>query len=217
MQTKIRAVVFDMDGLMFNTEDLYDQVGDILLQRRGLSYSLELKLEMMGLPGPEAFQVMKDRCGLSDSVSELQQETDVIFQSLLPDQIAKMPGLDDLLERIEKVALPKAVATSSHRQFAKQALGFFDLQPRFEFVLTGDDVDKGKPNPDIYLLAADKLNVRPSEMLVLEDSKVGSTAAKAAGAYTVAVPTRHSLDADFSHVDFVASSLADKHIADLVG
>ena len=172
---KIEAVAFDMDGLMFNTEDLYDQVGQTLLQRRGLSFTRQLKHAMMGLPGPEAFQVMRQRCDLEDSVEQLQNETDEIFEKLLPAEIRLMPGLQILLETLERSGIPKAVATSSHRQFASRALGCFELEPRFEFILTSDDIVNGKPHPEIYMTAASRFGVEPSAMLVLEDSYTGST------------------------------------------
>ena len=206
---KIEAVAFDMDGLMFNTEDLYDQVGQILLQRRGQTFSLELKLAMMGLPGPVAFEVMRQRCSLEDSVEQLQAETSEIFTDLLPREIRLMPGLETLLGMLEELGIPKAVATSSHRQFAQRALGCFDLEPRFEFILTSDDVTEGKPHPEIYLTAADRFNVQPSAMLVLEDSFNGTKSGAAAGALTIAIPTEHSADMDFSHVHHVAPRLDD--------
>ncbi len=212
---KIKAVAFDMDGLMFNTEDLYDQVGEILLQRRGKQYSRELKLEMMGLPGPVAFEIMRERCDLSESVEELQSETDEIFGDLLPDEIATMPGLEKLLETLEGQSIPKAVVTSSHRQFAKRALGFFDLQPRFEFVLTSEDVTNGKPHPEVYLAAAERFQISPQNMLVLEDSHTGSRAGAASGAYTIAIPTEHSQGQDFSHVHHVVTKLDDELILKL--
>lgn len=197
---------------MFNTEDLYDQVGQILLQRRGHDFSKELKLEMMGLPGPVAFEVMRQRCGIDDPIEQLQDEADQIFSGMLTAEIRTMPGLDAILERLEFRNIPKAVATSSHRRFAKRALGVFDLEPRFEFVLTSEDVSRGKPDPEIYLTAAQRLDVEPSSMLVLEDSKTGSTAAAASGAYTIAIPTQHSVDADFSHVHHVAKRLDDEFV-----
>ena len=212
---KIAAVAFDMDGLMFNTEDLYDQVGQMLLAKRGHDFTRELKLAMMGLPGPVAFEVMRQRCGIEDSVEQLQSEADQIFAKMLPAQIEMMPGLETLLEKLESIGIPKAVATSSHRQFADQALGHFDLQPRFEFVLTADDVTQGKPHPEIYLTTASRLGISPDSMLVLEDSLTGSKAAAAAGAFTIAVPTRHSLGSDFSHVHCVADHLMDQVVLDL--
>ena len=207
-----QAVAFDMDGLMFNTEDLYDEVGDTLLQRHGQRFTIELKLEMMGRTGREALAIMKQRCGLSQTVDELLIEVKQVFSKLLPDRIEMMPGLSTLLSFLEQHRIPKCVATSSQRQFATEALGCFDLEPRFEFLLTAEDVQIGKPAPDVYLKAAEQLGVKPAELLVLEDSEIGSRAAAAAGAFTIAVPTSHSAGGDFSHVNYVAESLNDPMI-----
>ena len=108
-----QAVVFDLDGLMFNTEDLYDDVGEILLQRRGFHFSPELKRKMMGLPGPKSLQVMVDHHGLSDTPDRLQAESDEIFAGLLPQHVAPMPGLIELLDALEAAGIPKGIATSS--------------------------------------------------------------------------------------------------------
>ena len=210
MKQTIDAVVFDMDGLMFNTEDLYDQVGDAILLKRGQRFTNEVKLAMMGLPGDQAFQVMIDRCNLEDSVEQLQSETEALFADLLPREIRTMPGLIELLDRLEESGIPKGIATSSHRRFAKIALGQFDLEQRFEFVLTAESVTLGKPHPEVYLLAAEKMQLHPQSVLVLEDSHTGSTAAAAAGACVIAVPTEHSKECDFSHVHAVADGLHDE-------
>ena len=211
-QTIVKAVAFDMDGLMFNTEDLYDEVGETLLQRHGQRFTQELKMEMMGRPGQEALAIMKQRCNLPQSVEQLQEEVRLIFAELLPGRIEMMSGLVELLEFLEHHQIPKCVATSSHRQFATEALGSFDLEPRFEFVLTANDVKNGKPDPEVYLAAAKRMGIEPEQMLVLEDSAIGSRAAVAAGAFTIAVPTAHSVNSDFSHVGYVAESLLDPMI-----
>ncbi|MDB4372492.1 HAD family phosphatase [Mariniblastus sp.] len=211
----IAAVAFDMDGLIFNTEDLYDQVGEILLSRRGLKFTRKLKMEMMGLPAPTAYEIMRKRCAITDSVGQLQTETDEIFDELLPEQLRTMPGLETLLEKLESKRIPKIVATSSHRKFANRNLAQFELTHRFEFILTAEDVTQGKPHPEIYLTASEKLAVPPINLLVLEDSKTGSTAAAASGAFTIAVPTDHSVGLDFSHVNHVASRLDDEFILSL--
>ena len=210
--TIYRAVAFDMDGLMFNTEDLYDEVGDTLLQRHGQRFTRELKLEMMGRPDQEALAIMKDRCNLNQSVDELRVVIKQIFSELLPRRIEMMPGLAELLDFLEQHKIPKCVATSSHRQFATEALGSFDLEPRFEFVLTSDDVTNGKPDPEVYLAAAERMGIETNQLLVLEDSVIGSRAAVAAGAFTIAVPTAHSADGDFSHANHVVESLLDPMI-----
>lgn len=212
----IKAVAFDMDGLMFNTEDLYDDVGETLLQRRGFTFERDLKMKMMGRPGKEAFQIMVDYHDLDDSIEQLTSETRAIFAELLPGGLETMPGLFDLLKHLDELGIPKCVATSSHRQFADQALGQFNLSPRFEFVLTADDVERGKPHPDIYLAAAARFQIATESMLVLEDSVTGSTAAAAAGAKVIAIPTSHSKDQDFSHVDDVVESLGADLIRDVL-
>lgn len=212
MSQHLRAVVFDLDGLMFNTEDLYDEVGDILLQRRGFRFSPELKRKMMGLPGTISLQVMVDHHGLSDSPERLQEESDVIFAGILPSRLAPLPGLVELLDALERAAIPKAIATSSHRAFTATVLGRFGLEPRFRFVLTSEDVVRGKPHPEIYLTAARRLGVESSQLLVLEDSENGCRAAAAAGAWAVAVPGIHSRDHDFRGARLIARSLCDERI-----
>lgn len=213
---KIRAVTFDMDGLMFNTEDLYDIVGEKLLNRRGQSFTTGLKLAMMGLPGPKAFAVMKERCGLDDPVESLASECEELFADLLPSRIEMMPGLKELLELLESKAVPKGIATSSHARFADRALGKFDLKPRFEFVLTAESVTHGKPHPEVYLTAASRLGVEPAEMLVLEDSVHGSNAAIAAGAVTIAVPSTRVDPGLIGDVYAICGRLDDSKILDLI-
>lgn len=213
---EIRAVTFDMDGLMFNTEDLYDIVGEQLLNRRGQSFTTELKMAMMGLPGPVAFAVMKERCGLDDSIDSLAGECEELFQDLLPDRIEMMPGLEDLLSLLESKGIPKGIATSSHRRFATRALGIFELEPRFDFVLTSESVTRGKPDPEVYHAAASRHGVEAGGMLVLEDSVHGSTAAIASGAVTIAVPSRRVDASKFGKVYAICNRLDDTTILDLI-
>jgi len=128
-----------------------------------------------------------------------------------------MPGLLDLLGHLEFAGVPKAIATSSGPAFATTVLAKFDLAPRFEFVLTCDDVQQGKPDPEIYLQASARIGLRPREVLVLEDSQNGCRAAVSAGNVTVAVPGGHSLRHDFAGATLVAQSLADPRIVELLG
>ncbi len=212
-----RAVVFDLDGLMFNTEELYDDVGRELLARRGLEFSAELKDEMMGRPGLVSLRIMIDWHGLSATPEQLARESDEIFVDLLDQRLAPMPGLFPLLEGLEAAQLPKAIATSSGRPFLERVLGAFDLLPRFSFTLTSEDVTQGKPHPEIYLSAARRFAVAPEELLVLEDSQNGCRAAIAAGTFAVAVPAGHSRRHDFSGASLVAESLADPRIYAALG
>lgn len=212
----IRAVAFDMDGLLVNTETLYSEAGDTILQRRGHRFTAELKDKMMGLPAEQAYQVMLDHTGLNESIETLQAETIEVFQNLLPTRLELMPGVLAILELLDERAMPRCVATSSTHAFAAEVLERMSLVARFDFVLTSEDVDNGKPAPDIYLDAAERQGVRPHEMLVLEDSQHGSRAGIASGACTIGVPSEHSDSHDFSGCHFVANTLKDPRISALL-
>lgn len=207
-----RAVVFDMDGLMFNTEDVYTLVGTELLRRRGHEFTPELKNAMMGLPPTAAFGVMIRWCHLDDTPERLIPESNDIFLGLLAEHIEPMPGLMPLLDALEAAGLPKAIATSSGRALMEACLAAFALQPRFEFALTAEDIVHGKPDPEIYLMAARRFGIGPQEMLVLEDSENGCRAGSASGALTVAVPGEHSRTHDFRGASLLVDSLADRRL-----
>jgi len=213
----LKAVVFDLDGLMFNTEELYQWVGAELLGRRGKKFDAELLNAIMGRPPAISLQIMIDRHGLSETVAELASESAEIFAPVLDTRLDLMPGLADLLLALEAAGIPKAIATSSGPTFVMNVLGRFDLRPRFEFVLTCDDVTDGKPHPEVYLAAAKRFGIAPREMLVLEDSQNGCKAAVASGAFAVAVPGGHSREHNFTGAQFIADSLADPRIRAALG
>jgi len=211
------AVTFDMDGLMFNSEDVYTLAGTELLARRECSFTPELKDAMMGLPPRAAFEVVIDWHRLEEPWEALAAESDEIFLGLLGGRLTTMPGLLELLAALETAGIPKAIATSSGRRLTEACLVPFQLAPRFRFILTSADITRGKPDPEIYLLAAQRFRVPPAKMLVLEDSQNGCCAAAAAGAFTVAVPGEHSRRQDFGAANLVIESLADRRLYVVLG
>ncbi len=213
----LRAVVFDLDGLMFNTEDLYHEVGEELLRRRGEPVRRELFDAMMGQPGNVALQLMIDQHALTDTVEGLACEADEIFVAMFDARLAPMPGLMRLLAALEAASIPKGIATSSDRAMATDVLGRFELVPRFKFLLTAEDVTRGKPHPEIYHTAARQLSLSPAEILVLEDSGNGCRAAVEAGMFAVAVPTHHSREHDFTGSRWVSDGLEDPRIYEALG
>lgn len=213
---RIQAVVFDLDGLMFNTEELYEGVGHELCRRRNQTYTKELSQRMMGRPSHISLQIMIDELRLGESVPELLAESDEIFHEILKDGLALMPGLLELLSRIEQRRLPVGIATSSRRPYVEYVLSRFGLQPRFEFILSSEDVTHGKPAPEIYHKAAERHRVHPADMLVLEDSENGCRAAVAAGAIAIAVPGDHNAGHAYPGVHFIAETLCDPRIAALL-
>jgi HAD superfamily hydrolase (TIGR01509 family) len=212
----IAAVAFDLDGLLVNTEELYQHVGTELLRRRGKAFEPDLLDAMMGRPQQVSLKIMIEWHGLADTVDTLAAETGEIFRALLDTQLRTMPGAVQLLDLLDARGIIRGVATSSGPDFAHDVLGRVGLRERFAFVLTSADVTQGKPHPEIYQAAARRLAVDPAAMLVLEDSQAGCKAAVAAGAVAVAVPGGHSRRHDFSGARFIAESLADPRIRGLL-
>ena len=212
----IRGVVFDLDGLLVNTEELYQHVGTELLARRGRTFEADLLDRMMGRPQQVSLQIMIDWHGLSDTIETLATETRDIFAALLDTRLETMPGAVDLIERLVQREIPRGVATSSGPDFAHDVLGRVGLRDRFGFILTSADVTHGKPHPEIYETAAARLGTQPGSMLVFEDSENGCRAAVAAGAIAIAVPGGHSRRHDFSGARLIAESLADPRIGELL-
>ncbi len=212
----IIAVAFDMDGLMLNTEDLYSEVGHILMQRRGKTYRDVVRNQMIGLPAPEAFGVLIREENMQESWQKLQRETDDIFESILPTKLAPMLGLIDLMDYLDELGMRRCVATSSTQSFAKKALSIVGMLDRVDFVITAEDVVHGKPYPDIYWAAASRLSVSIENLLVLEDSPTGTKAGVAAGAYVVTVPNEHTKHGCFEGCQWIADTLCDERIYGLL-
>jgi HAD superfamily hydrolase (TIGR01509 family) len=211
---ELRAVVFDLDGLLVNSEDLYEQAGETVLRRRGKTYDATLREQMMGRPVVDAIQLMIDCHSLPERLEDLMNECREVLDELLASELAPMPGVDGLLDALEAAQMPLAVATSGTRAYAHHALSQLKLKHRFRFILTAEDIRRGKPDPEVYLLAAQQLGLTPPQMMVLEDSANGCRAAVAAGAFTIAVPNRHTRDHNFAGARLVADTLADPRIRD---
>ncbi len=211
-QLSLAAVAFDLDGLMVNTEELFIQVGTQMITRRGFELDFDLLRQMMGRPSRVSLPLMIDWYGLSDSVEELEKETAETFQGLLSDQLSPMKGLLPLVQFLDENRIPKAIATSSRRSFVERVSEIISLPTEFDFVLSAEDVGNGKPDPEIYQLAAKRFGVAAERMMVLEDSEAGCQAALAASAFVVAVPGDHSVGHCYDGVQLIANSLADERI-----
>lgn len=211
------AVAFDLDGLMFDTEPIYRRVGTELMRRRGKSFSDDLNHAIMGFPPQACFETMIGWHDLDETWQTLQAESEKLFLDLLGDGAAPMPGLLELLQALESAAVAKAICTSSTRVVLQAVLGPSGVEDRFQFSLTSQDVTHGKPDPEIYLTAAKRFGVQPSEMVVLEDSQTGCRAAVASGAFAIAVPDGPSLEHDFSSASLVVDSLQDPRLYEALG
>ena len=211
------TVVFDLDGLIFNTEEIFLEATNQLLAPLGKKQTPEVVAQIMGQPSDVSTQILKDYHSLTDSVSEIRAELDRYFDLVLDSILAFMPGFEELLRRLMQEDVPRAICTSSSADYATNLIDRFGYLNEFALIFGGDQIENGKPAPDAYLKVAELLKIEPTTMLVLEDSENGCLAAMAAGAFTVAVPAAHNIGQSYNNVDLLADTLADPRILTALG
>jgi HAD superfamily hydrolase (TIGR01509 family) len=212
----LKAVAFDMDGLMFDTEDVYWKAASALLARRGKIYTQEMCTVIMGRPPQYCFELFKQTYGFPETWQELQQESEDFFLQFLDDGFSAMPGLFELIDYLNARKIPKGICTSSASRIVSEVLRRKNLSEQFDFVLTAENITNGKPDPEIYLKAADLFAVSPDKMLVLEDSVAGSQAARNAGAFPVVVLAEHNKGGNFNAAQLIVTSLNAPEIFELL-
>ncbi len=211
------ALIFDMDGLMIDTEGLYWAAAREIAQSFGKRVADDTLRDMMGRAPIESMRVFARDLKLGDSAEELLDRRTAIMLKRFAEPIAPMPGLMEIL-RAFRGKLKLAVATSAPAAFADLILPAMKIVDYFDVVQTSDGVKRGKPDPEIYLKAIERLGVAAEASIVLEDSVAGARAGKNAGAYTIAVPSEYTRGGDFGFADYVARDLDDArgHIAELM-
>lgn len=204
----MRAIVFDMDGLMIDSEKVYWAVGRGLAREFGKEVSDQTLGSMMGRSPIKSMEVYAQELGLKQSPHELLEMREARVKRALEQGVDPMPGLFEVLGEF-KSKYKLAIATSAPMYLVDVIAAKLRLRPYFDAIQTSDDVVHGKPDPEIYLKAMSRLDVPPTECAVLEDSSNGALAGKRSGAYTIAVPSRYTRDQDFSFVDYIAKDLKD--------
>jgi HAD superfamily hydrolase (TIGR01509 family) len=183
----IDAVVFDMDGVLIDSEHVWDEVRMALARERGGTWSDTAQRDMMGMSSPEWSRYMHERIGLSEHPEEINR---LVVERMLDRYAGAPPLYDGAVAAVERLAAewPLAIASSSNRELIDAVLASTPLGPLFELTVSSEEVARGKPSPDVYLEAARRLGVEPSRAAAIEDSQNGIRAAKAAGMRTLALP-----------------------------
>jgi HAD superfamily hydrolase (TIGR01509 family) len=188
LRNPVEAVLFDMDGLLLDTEVIYIEA----MQQAARSLDREMALDfchsMVGVPEHECSLMIEAYYGDGFSIEEFRGRFYGLLRGLLEAGIPVKPGVVELLDFLADRGLPLAVATSSARKTAERHLGHAGLLDRFTALATRDDVERPKPHPDIYLEAARRLGVPPERCIAFEDSNLGLEAAHAAGTMAFMVP-----------------------------
>ncbi|WP_420628673.1 HAD family hydrolase [Candidatus Leptofilum sp.] len=206
---QLQAIVFDMDGLMVDSEPLSQQAWDEYLRPYGHKLTEEIVSSIIGLRADMSTPTIKAMFNLPEPVPVIIQKRAAIYSQIRASGVPTMPGLHELHTEIARRQIAWAVATSSPRHHAEEILQQLGLHNRCQAIAAGDEVTHGKPNPAIYLLAAERLGIPPKQCLALEDSGPGSLAAVRAGMTTIAIPNAQTKTADFSHAHHRYNSLHD--------
>jgi HAD superfamily hydrolase (TIGR01509 family) len=184
-----------MDGVIVDSEPLWSAAEKRLLARRNLCYSPSLKNAMMGRDAKGAVGYLIEHYGLAESVGELIEERNQLIAEFFKKQLQAVPGALELVRSVRAEGIKTGLVSSSPRPLVKIALEKLGVTGLFDLILSGDQVVNGKPAPDIYLAAAENLEVKPEFCLVIEDAPHGVAAAKGAGMCCLAISTSVSMPA----------------------
>lgn len=207
-QMQIDAVVWDMDGLIFDTEVLSFQAWQEGAKALGLHLDPELFQSLIGMNSAAIMQRLTNELGPSVDVQRLRTEAGAVYDALLANGPPLKKGAAECLKRLAELKVPQALATSSSYGYATEKLSHHDLLRLFQETVTGDQVENCKPHPEPYLLAAKRLNIAPKHCLAFEDSANGIHSAKQAGMQTVLIPDLCQHDENsLARVDYQFESL----------
>jgi len=206
----IRAIVFDLDGVLIESEEVWDSVRERYVRERGGRYDEEIQRAMMGMSSPEWSRYLHETAGISDSPAVINDDVVRLMLAAYREELPLIEGAVEAVRRLD-AHFPLAVASSSNRPLIDTVLEVSGLKGCFQATVSSEEVPRGKPAPDVYLEAARRLGVAPESCAAVEDSHNGIRSAKSAGMRVVAIPNpSYPPDADaLAQADVVIQSLAE--------
>ena len=207
-QLKFRpsALIFDMDGLMIDSERLYFAAEREMAAVYGKNIRDEQLWPLMGRKPIESLRLLREILGIEMPPEELLAWRNRLMLEKMRRDLGAMPGLIEILDAFHG-RLKMAVGTGAQKEFLDLALDTLRIRERFDVLQTADGLERGKPDPEIYVLTCRRLGLPPGECVVLEDARNGVLAGKAAGCPVIAIPNDYTRGQDFSEADWVESDL----------
>jgi HAD superfamily hydrolase (TIGR01509 family) len=184
------AVIFDLDGVLVDSEQLWNQAKEALVRERGGRWREDAPRAMMGMSSPEWSRYLRDELGVPLDVEEINREVVSRIERLYREQLPLLPGGQQAVRVLHEL-WPLGLASSSNREIIDLVLDLSGLKDQFAATVSSEEVPRGKPAPDVYLETARRLGVRPERCVAIEDSSNGLRAAHAAGMAVIAVPNPH--------------------------
>jgi beta-phosphoglucomutase-like phosphatase (HAD superfamily) len=206
----IEAVVFDLDGVILDSEEIWDRVREQYIRERGGRYDAAAQRAMMGMSSKEWSRFIHDELGIEASPAEINADVVELMSARYREHLPLVTGAREAVERIGAV-FPLAIASSSNRALIGVVLELAELSELFRATVSSEEVARGKPAPDVYLEAARCLGVEPERCAAVEDSHSGIASANAAGTFVVAIPNPHYPPNDdaLAEADVVLTSIRD--------
>jgi len=216
MAPRIHAVTFDLDGVLADSEPWWNQIDAKLLAEHEVNYRGEYHRNVLGVSYRLAVEFYRNAFHVSASIEELMRRRGEIATDFFANYVDLFPSAKTTLEHLREMKLHLAVATSSVSASARPFLDRTGIASYFEVIVTGDEVQRGKPHPDIYMQTAKTLGIPPEACLVIEDALAGVAAANAANMRVAAIPDTRFVDAREYEMkaDYVLGSLSE--IPDLI-
>lgn len=206
----VNGAVFDMDGLMIDSERIVFENWVEIMERRGYEFGKDIFCRTIGMRRAETERTLKELYGDDFPFLDIAEECHYLFIEKTKDGMPVKKGLPEILDFFEERGVPLAVATSTRRKSAERALSLAGVIDRFDAIICGEDVTRGKPDPEIFLTASALIGAPPAECAVFEDSINGVRAAHSAGMITVMIPDMQQPPEDIiSQVDILCNSLLD--------
>jgi HAD superfamily hydrolase (TIGR01509 family) len=200
------AVLFDNDGLTLDTEICWTRAEEVLFERRGRTFTLAHKQEIIGSAAAVAAATLERQLDEPGAGADLMEELHALVWVEFGREVRAQPGAIALIDALRAKGVPVGMASNSPRALLDRALASAGIADRFDHIVAGDEVAHAKPAPDLYLALAAALGAAPEACVAIEDSPTGVAAARAAGTFVIGIPSLEGIDLD---ADLVASSLAD--------
>lgn len=212
----VKALIFDMDGVLIDSEPLHLLAYQRYLADFGLTFLEEDNHNFLGMKDLDCAKHLLKRHKLEMTAIEFVQRKEAVLHQLFKEQLQVQPGVLQTLEKTSQLQIPTAIASSATMPTIELVVELTGTRKYFQYLCSGDEVPNGKPAPDVFLLAAQRLGQNPSECLVIEDTFNGVCAAKAAGMMCIAIPCQATRHQDFAHADLVLSGMAEVNLVELV-
>jgi HAD superfamily hydrolase (TIGR01509 family) len=183
----IQAVVFDLDGVLIQSEEVWDAVRERYVRERGGRYDAEVQRAMMGMSAPEWSRYLHEDAGVPDGPDAINRDVVGLMLDAYRRELPLLPGAVEAVQRVA-ARFPLALASSSNREIFEAVLQLAGLTECFRATVSSEEVERGKPAPDVYLEAARRLGVAPQSCAAVEDSHAGIRSARSAGMRVIAIP-----------------------------